>query len=336
VQDPLSARDVAAKACKLNAAAVTIHNQQLGGGFGRRLPGNYDYIDQAVRIAQQVSPKPVKLIWSREEDLRHDFYRQAALGRYTATLAADGKPQSWRANFTGSAGEGAADVPYGIPAVHTKSYDVKTHVRLGAWRSVDHTQHGFFTESFIDELAHAAGKDPFAYRRELLADKPRHKAALELAAEKSGWGEPLPANTARGIALVESFGTIVCEVAEVRIDNKGLPRVQRVVAAVDCGDVVNPDSGAAQVEGGIMFGLAAALYGEISIEKGAVVQRNFNDHPVAHMADTPYIEVHFIASHAKRGGLGEPGVPPIAPAVANAIFAATGKRIRTLPIAPST
>ncbi|HYM34492.1 MAG TPA: molybdopterin cofactor-binding domain-containing protein, partial [Steroidobacteraceae bacterium] len=173
------------------------------------------------------------------------------------------------------------------------------------------------------------------FRRELLADKPRHKAALELAAEKSGWGSPLPAGSARGIALVESFGSIVCEVAEVSVDAKGQPRVRRVVAAVDCGDVVNPDSGAAQIEGGIVFGLSAALFGEISIDKGAVVQSNFNDHPMARMADAPQIEVHFIASHARRGGLGEPGVPPIAPAVTNAIFAATGNRIRTLPIVRS-
>ncbi len=334
-QDPLNARDVAAKASKLDADAVTIHNQQLGGGFGRRLPGNLDYVDQAVRLAKEFSPKPVKLIWSREEDTRHDFYRQASLGRYRAALDQAGQAQAWDANFIGSAGEDAAAVLYAIPNVHIANHDVANHVRLGAWRSVDHTQHGFFTESFIDEVAHAAGKDPYEYRRGLLADKPRHLAALELAAAKADWSSPLPAGRSRGIALVESFGSIVCEVAEIEVDAKGAPKVVRVVAAVDCGGAVNPDSGAAQIEGGIMYGLAAALYGEINIDKGAVVQSNFNNHSVARMNDTPAIEVHFIASSATRGGLGEPGVPPIAPAVANALFAATGKRVRTLPIVRS-
>jgi isoquinoline 1-oxidoreductase beta subunit len=332
VQDPLNAREVAAKAANLDTGAVTIHNQQLGGGFGRRLPGNLDYVDQAVRLAKELSPRPVKLIWSREEDFRHDFYRQASLGRYQAALDDTGVPLAWQANFVGSAGEGAAEVPYAIPNLSITSHESKNHVRLGAWRSVDHTQHGFFTESFIDELAHAADKDPYEYRRSLLADKPRHRAVLELAAAKANWGTALPAGRSRGIALVESFGSIACEVAEVAIDAKGLAKVTRVVAVVDCGAVVNPDSGAAQIEGGILFGLAAALFGQIDIDKGAVVQGNFGEHQVARMADSPVIEVHFIASDAPRGGLGEPGVPPIAPAVANAIFAATGRRIRSLPI----
>jgi isoquinoline 1-oxidoreductase beta subunit len=331
-QDPLDARNTAAKAAGLKGAQVTIHNLQLGGGFGRRLPGNLDYVDQAVRIAKEMSPKPVKLIWSREEDIRHDFYRSAVLGRYRGAIDAEGKPHVWAAHFSGDAGDGAAELPYAIPNQAIARTDVKTHIRLGAWRSVDHTQHGFFTESFIDELAHAAGKDPFEFRRALLSVKPRHKAALELAAEKSGWGSPLPSGHGRGIALVESFGSVVCEVAEVEALANGKYKVHRVVAAVDCGDVVNPDSGASQIEGGIVFGLSAALYGQITIDKGAVVQSNFGNHPMALMADSPRTEVHFIASHAQRGGLGEPGVPPIAPAIANAIFAATGKRIRTLPI----
>ncbi len=330
-QDPLNARNSAAKAAGLNAKQVTIHNLQLGGGFGRRLPGNLDYVDQAVRIAKELSPKPVKLIWSREEDMRHDFYRSAVLGRYQGGIDEQGKPQVWIARFNGDAGENAAELPYAIPHQAIARSDVKTHVRLGAWRSVDHTQHGFFTESFIDELAHEAAQDPFDYRRQLLADKPRHKAVLELAAEKAGWGTPLAAGRGRGIALVESFGSIVCEVAEVEAFADGKFKVHRVVAAVDCGDVVNPDSGASQIEGGIVFGLSAALYGEITIDKGAVVQSNFGDHPMVRMADAPRTEVHFIASHAQRGGLGEPGVPPIAPAVANAYFAATGKRLRSLP-----
>jgi isoquinoline 1-oxidoreductase beta subunit len=335
-QDPLNARNTAANAAGLKGTQVTIHNLPLGGGFGRRLPGNLDYVDQAVRVAKEMSPKPVKLIWSREEDIRHDFYRSAVLGRFQGGIDDAGNVQVWVSRFNGDAGEGAAELPYAIPNQAIARSDVKTHVRLGAWRSVDHSQHGFFTESFIDELAHAAGKDPFEYRRALLNSKPRHKAALELAAEKSGWGTPLPNGRARGIALVESFGSIVCEVAEVEALADNTFRVHRVVAAVDCGDVVNPDSGAAQIEGGIMFGLSAALYGEITIDKGAVVQTNFNNHTMARMADTPQTEVHFIASHAQRGGLGEPGVPPIAAAIANAIFAATGKRVRTLPLNSTT
>lgn len=335
-QDPLNARNTAAQAAGLKGAQVTIHNLPLGGGFGRRLPGNLDYVAQAVQVAKEMSPKPVKLIWSREEDIRHDFYRSAVLGRFQGGIDDTGNVQVWVSRFNGDAGDGAAELPYAIPNQAIASSDVKTHVRLGAWRSVDHTQHGFFTESFIDELAHAAGKDPFEYRRALLNSKPRHKAALELAAEKAGWGTPLPTGRARGIALVESFGSIVCEVAEVEALANSKFRVHRVVAAVDCGDVVNPDSGAAQIEGGIMFGLSAALYGEITIDKGAVVQTNFGDHPIARMSDAPQTEVYFIASHAQRGGLGEPGVPPIAPAIANAIFAATGKRLRTLPLISTT
>jgi isoquinoline 1-oxidoreductase subunit beta len=256
------------------------------------------------------------------------------LGRYKGGLDAQGKPLAWVAHFNGDAGDGAAELCYAIPNQAIACSDVKTHMRLGAWRSVDHSQHGFFSESFIDELAHAAAQDPYEYRRQLLGDKPRHKAALELAAEKAGWGTTLPAGRGRGIALVESFGSIVCEVAEVEALANGKFKVHRVVAAVDCGDVVNPNSGAAQIEGGILFGLSAALYGEITVDKGAVVQGNFDRHPVARMVDAPLTEVHFIASHAQRGGLGEPGVPPIAPAIANAIFAATGKRLRSLPIMP--
>ena len=333
-QDPLHARNVTAEATGVAKDKVTIHNQLLGGGFGRRLPGAHDFLDQAARIAKELSPKPVKLIWSREEDTRHDFYRSAVLGRYRAALDADHKPHAWVAHFTGDAGEGAAELPYAIPHQAIYKYDAKTHVRLGSWRSVDHTQHGFFTESFIDELAHAAGADPYEYRRALLKDSPRELAVLETAAAKAGWGLPLPEGRARGIALVKSFGTIVCEVAEVEIVDKQA-RVRRVVAAVDCGDVVNPNSALAQVEGGIGFGLSAALYGDISIDKGAVVQSNFHDYPMVRMDTAPETEVHFIASHAARGGLGEPGVPPIAPAVTNALFALTGKRIRELPIQKS-
>jgi isoquinoline 1-oxidoreductase beta subunit len=330
-QDPLHARNVAAKAAGVPKENVIVHNHMLGGGFGRRLPGTHDYVEQAVAVAKALSPKPVKLIWSREEDMRHGYYRSAIIGRYQATLDATGKPHVWDAHFTGDAGDKAAEIPYDVPHQFIYRSAYKNHVRLGAWRSVDHTQHGFFTEVFIDELAHAAGQDPFEYRRALLAPQSRHLAVLELAAIKSGWGTPLPPNRGRGIALVESFGSIVCQVAEVEVTGNDIA-VKHVTVAVDCGDVVDPSAGLAQIEGGILFGLSAALYGEITLDKGAVVQSNFHDYPVLRINESPSIDAHFIASHAVRGGLGEPGVPPIAPAVVNAIFAATGKRIRELPI----
>ncbi|MGH8178384.1 MAG: molybdopterin cofactor-binding domain-containing protein [Steroidobacter sp.] len=333
VQDPLGARKVAAAAADLDEEQVIIHNQQLGGGFGRRLPGSHDYVDQAVRIAKELSPAPVKLIWSREEDIQHDYYRPAVLGRYRAALNSEGSPLVWTSRFNGLDGDGlpAVQLPYAITHQAMNSSKDEHHVRKGAWRSVAHSEHGFFTESFIDELAHAASQDPFEYRRTLLAHAPRHRAVLEKAAWMAGWGAPPPTGRARGIALVESFGTIVAETAEVEVID-GRIRVHRVCAAVDCGEVINPDTAAAQIEGGIIFGLSAALFSEITIRDGRVVQTNFNDYPMPKLADAPSIAVEFIRSDAPMGGLGEPGVPPIAPAIANAVFAATGQRIRTLPL----
>jgi isoquinoline 1-oxidoreductase beta subunit len=329
VQDPLAARATAAKASGLKPEQVTVHNQQLGGGFGRRLPGVMDFVDQAVRIAKETSPAPVKLIWSREEDIQHDFYRPLVVGRYKAALADNGAPQAWVSRF--NIKDDAALLPYAIEHQDISSAPARMHVRIGAWRSVAHTQHGFFTESFIDELAHAAGKDPLQYRRELLAHAPRHAAVLDKAAEMSGWSTPAPAGRARGIALVESFGSIVAEVAEVEVV-EGRVKVHRVCAAVDCGDVINPDTATAQVEGGIIFGLSAALFSEVTIAGGRVAQTNFHDMPMPKLADAPSISVEFIRSGAALGGLGEPGVPPIAPAIANAVFALTGKRVRQLPV----
>ncbi len=329
VQDPLAARKVAAEASGLKPEQVTIHNQQLGGGFGRRLPGVMDFVDQAVRIAKETSPAPVKLLWSREEDIQHDFYRPAVVGRFKAALTDAGAPSAWVSKFNGK--DAAAQLPYAIEHQDIRAVEAPTHVRLGAWRSVAHTQHGFFTESFVDELAHAAGKDPLQYRREMLAHAPRHLAVLDKAAEMAGWSTPAAAGRGRGIALVESFGSIVAEVAEVELV-EGRVKVHRVCAAVDCGDVINPDTATAQVEGGIVFGLSAALFNEVTIAEGRVAQSNFNDLPMPKLADTPSISVEFVRSGAALGGLGEPGVPPIAPAIANAVFALTGKRVRSLPV----
>jgi isoquinoline 1-oxidoreductase beta subunit len=331
VQDPLAARKVAAQAADLDATQVTVHNQQLGGGFGRRLPGAHDFVDQAVRIAKVMAPAPVKLVWSREEDIQHDYYRPAVVGRYKGALDANGAPTVWVSKFNSASEGGSATVPYAIEHQDIRSVPDTTHVRLGAWRSVAHSQHGFFTESFIDELAHLAGKDPFEYRRGLLANAPRHRAALEKAAWMAGWGAPPAAGRGRGIAIVESFGSIVAQVAEVEIVD-GRIKVHRVCAAVDCGDVVNPDTAAAQIEGGIVFGLSAAIFNGITINEGRVVESNFHDVPMPKLADTPSIAVEFIRSGAPLGGLGEPGVPPVAPAVANAVFAATGQRLRALPL----
>lgn len=330
VQDPLAARKVAAKAAKLSTEDVTVYNQQLGGGFGRRLPGAHDFVDQAVRIAKEMSPAAVKLIWSREEDIQHDYYRPAVIGRFKGAIDSSGAPTVWISRFSGGKDE-AALIPYAIANQDIRSAEHSSHVRLGAWRSVEHSQHGFFKESFIDELAHAAGKDPYEYRRDLLADQPRHRAVLEKAAWIAGWGSKPAAGRGRGIALVESFGTIVAQVAEVELIEARI-KVHNVWAAVDCGRVINPDTAAAQIEGGIVFGLSAALFSEITIRDGRVAQSNFLDYPLPKLADAPRIAVEFIDSNAELGGLGEPGVPPIAPAIANAVFAVTGRRMRSLPL----
>ena len=333
VQDPLGARKVAAEAANLAPEQVVIHNQALGGGFGRRLPGAHDFVDQAVRIAKEMSPAPVKLIWSREEDIQHDYYRPAVLGRYRAAPDSDGSPLVWTARFNGLDGDGQPAVRFAYAIEHQSMHNApdQHHIRKGAWRSVAHSEHGFFTESFIDELAHAAGQDPYDYRRKLLANAPRHRAVLDKAATLAGWGEPTPAGRGRGVALVESFGSIVAEVAEVEVID-GRIKVHRVCAAVDCGEVINPDTAAAQIEGGVIFGMSAALFDEITIREGRVVQTNFTDYPMPKLADAPSVLVEFMQSDAPMGGLGEPGVPPIAPAIANAVFAATGKRLRSLPL----
>lgn len=333
VQDPLAARKVAAAALEIDTDRVLVHNHHLGGGFGRRLPGNHDFVDQAVRIAKELSPLPVKLIWSREEDMRHDFYRPAVLARFRGALNEQRQPTVWTSEFNGldATSTAAAHCPYSIAHRDVRAHKDSHHVRIGAWRSVAHSEHGFFTESFIDELAHAAKKDPLQFRLDLLHDKPRHRRVLERVAEMSSWHSPLSEGRGRGIAVVESFGTVVAQVAEVSVVDSAI-KVTRVFAAVDCGEVVNPDIATAQIEGGIVFGLSATLFDAITLREGAIEQANFFDYRLPKLADSPRVEVVFVASDAPIGGIGETGVPPIAPAVANAVFAATGKRLRTLPL----
>ena len=328
-QNPLGFAAEVADALDLETENVTVHNQFLGGGFGRRaFP---DYAVQAALIAAEV-PYPVKLIWSREEDTRHDFYRQAAISRFSAGLNEDGEPLAWINQFVDKHDpKEAPHIPYGIANQKIHYATSNTHVPWGYWRSVDHSLHGFFTESFVDELAHSSGKDPWRYRQALLADAPRFRTVLDRAAEESDWDRPLPENFGRGIGLQKSFGTIVAQVVEVEIVN-GNAVARRVVCAVDPGFAVHPDGLVAQMESGIVFGLTAALYGEISIHRGSVAQSNFHDYRMLRMNETPVIETHIINSGEKMGGAGEPGTPAIAPALANAIFDATGYRIRELPI----
>ncbi len=381
-QVPRMARALAAQVAGVNEDAVTVHVTLLGGGFGRRL--DVDFVGQAVRVAMATGGRPVQLVWSREEDIGHDFYRPAGVAVLRAALASDGTPLALSIRSAGdapaprwlertlapqnaalatalvaggdldlpaplqsvlratagalltpdkSASEGLFDQPYAVPHQHVEHVATHSGVPVGFWRSVGHSHNAFFKESFIDELAHAAGADPLAYRLGLLAHLPRHAAVLRLAAEKAGWGQPLAAGRARGVALHESFDGIVAEVVEVSLQGKTV-RVHRVVCAVDCGTVVNPGIVAQQMESGVIFGLTAALYGRIDIENGIVKQRNFPDYALLTLAQSPAIETHIVASERHPGGVGEVAVPPIAPAVANALFALTGQRLRDLPLMP--
>ena len=347
-QNQGDAQRVASDLTGLPREKVRIHTVFSGGGFGRRLEP--DFVSEAVRVSQAVGV-PVKVIWSREDDMRNGFYRPTSYNRFTAGLDASGRLVAWTHRIAGtplrlkfgplekgideSLVDGAVDLPYAIPNLLVDQLTLElAPVPRGPWRSVGVSHNGFVTECFLDEVATAAGRDPVELRRELLRDKPRHLRTLELAAAKAGWGTPPPLaqGRGRGIALAEWGPTVCVEVAEVEVDADGSVRVPRVVCAVDCGPTVNVGQIEAQIQGGVIFGLSAALYGEITLEQGRVVQGNFDTYPVVRMPEAPVVEVHIVPSTDRQGGTGEPGVPAIAPAVCNAIFAATGKRIRRLPI----
>jgi isoquinoline 1-oxidoreductase subunit beta len=312
---------------------VAFNPMVMGGGFGRRFPGVAEVLDQVALLAREV-PYPVKLIWSREEDIRHGTYRPQSSARLSATLGADGKITAWRSDYVQSDNaEAEAGFIYQVPATSRRHFAYQSNQIDGPWRSVNSTQIGFYNESFMDELAHAAGEDPYQFRRKHLPAGSRYLAVLDAVAERSGWGSPLPEGVGRGIAIVESFGTIVAEVVEATIKPDGNPKVLKAWAVVDCGTVVNPLNAEAQISGGLIMGLSAAMGEAITLEKGAVEQSNFSDYALIKLVDAPpQVDVHFINSSAKMGGIGEPGVPPASPALANALFAATGKRIRTLPV----
>jgi isoquinoline 1-oxidoreductase beta subunit len=331
-QAQTEAQRVAAEAADVPQEGVRIHTTLLGGGFGRRL--DPDFIDEAVRLAKVVG-HPVQVLWTRDDDMRHDHYRPASYTRLRAGLDKRGAPLAWLQRIVGPplALDGV-DLPYAIPNIREEHVTVDPGVPTGPWRSVGASQNAFVIESFIDELAHAATSDPLMFRRKLLRKAPRHRAVLDLAAEKAGWTTPPPHGRHRGVAVYHSFGSHVAQVAEVSINVAGAIRVHRVVCAIDCGIAVNPDLIAAQMEGAIAFGLSAALKSEITVERGRVVQANFNDYPILTLQEMPQVEVHIMARQDEPGGVGEPGVPPIAPAVANAVFAATGHRMRRLPLRP--
>jgi isoquinoline 1-oxidoreductase subunit beta len=347
-QNPEAALRLAAEAGGLKPEQVIVHNCFLGGGFGRRAVN--DELRQAVRVSKAVGA-PVKLVWTREQDIRHDRYRPQAAIRFKAGLGADGVPIAWDTRTAvgsiqrslGSstvengierqAVEGLENMPYRVANLQVDCILKNTHVPVMFWRSVGSSQNAFAVESFVDELAAAAGKDPYQFRRALLEGRKDFLNVLDTLAAKGDWGKPVPHGSGRGIAIHESFGTIVGQIAEVGVSRKGEVRVERVVAVVDCGHVVNPRTVAMQIESGVIYGLTAALYGEINIRDGRVVEGNFDDYPMLRMAETPTIETHLaLSGGSKWGGIGEPGTPPVAPAVCNAIFAATAKRIRSLPI----
>jgi len=345
------AQAAAAKTAGLPLDKVVVHNHLIGGGFGRRL--EIDGVIRAVEIAKQVDG-PVKVVWTREEDIQHDMYRPAFFDRISAGLDEKGMPVAWNNRFAGSSiiarwlppgfnngldpdtTEGAIDLTYALPNMHVEYLRVEpAGIPTAFWRSVGPSHNVFVTESFMDELAAAVKQDAVAYRLALLDKTPRAKAVLELAAEKAGWGQPLPQRVGRGVSLQFAFATYMAQVAEVEVSRDGAVRVRRVVCAVDCGTVVNPDTVRAQIQSAVMFGITAALYGQITLKDGRVEQTNFDSYQILRLNEAPAIEVYIVQSFEPPGGMGEAGTSAIAPAVTNAIFAATGKRLRKLPIDPT-
>jgi isoquinoline 1-oxidoreductase beta subunit len=343
-QSPDLAQAAAAKTAGVPIDKVQIHNHLLGGGFGRKV--ETDMVEQAVTLSKAVG-HPVKLVWSREEDIQHDFYRPYYYDTISAGLDASGKPVAWKHRVTGSAvmarflpqffkgldsdAVDGAETPYAWNDMKVDYVQQESHVPTGFWRGVGPTHNIFVVESFMDELAHAAGADPVAYRRTMLSN-PRTKAVLALAAEKGNWGKPLPKGWGRGVSVQHSWDTLMAQVHEVEVTPEGEVKVHRVVIAIDCGQMINPETVRAQAEGGVLFGLTAALQGQITIKDGRVEQSNFNNYTPMRMKDAPKIEVYLIENHEAPGGMGEPPTAGAAPAVFIAIFAATGKRIREIPL----
>lgn len=370
-QFPQLARETAARVSGLAHARIRVNQTFLGGGFGRRIP--QDYVEEAVRVSMAVK-KPVKVLWSREEDMRNDFFRPAAVNYYKAGLGKNGEvtgflarvvtesivaaaapdfistlSPTWLAHGVkrlgagmaarafrsiapdGTATEGTASFAYAFPNHRVEYINQNNGIPIGFWRSVGHSFNAFMTESFVDEMAHAAGVDPLLFRRRLLKGSPRLLGVLELAAAKAGWGTPPAPGVFRGIAVARSFETDVAHVVEVSVQGTEYT-IKRIVSTVDCGLVVNPDIVRSQIESAVIFGLSAARYGQITINNGQVQQSNFHDYQVLRINECPPIEVHIVASEASPTGIGEPGLPPLAPALANALFAATGKRLRKLPL----
>jgi isoquinoline 1-oxidoreductase subunit beta len=353
-QAPTIDQQVVAHVAGVAPDKVRIHTLLAGGSFGRRATPDGDIAGEAAAVAKAIGDgKPVRVMWTREDDIRGGKYRPLYVHRLRAGLDASGAIVAWEQRIVGQsilAGtpfeaamvkdgidptsvEGAANLPYDIPNLTVELHTTKVGVPVLWWRSVGSTHTAYSTETFLDELAHVSGRDPLELRRALLAKHPRHLAALNLAAEKAGWDQALPAGRARGIAVHESFNSVVAQVAEVSRRPDGLPSVERVVCAVDCGTAINPDVVRAQMEGGIGFGLAAALWSEVTLVQGRVQQRNFNDYRPLRIMDMPVVEVHIVQSGEAPTGVGEPGVPPIAPAVANAFFHLSGQRVRRLPFA---
>ena len=333
MQDPLATKMMAVEVSGLDADNVTFHPMIIGGSFGRRLPMYMEIVGQVTKLAMQL-PYPVKLIWSREEEVAQGAYRPQSSAVLTASLTDQKRIAAYRNDYAQpESAESETVFPYSLPAVSRRHFAHVSNQTTGAWRSVNSTQQGFYNESFMDELAHAAGEDPVTFRRNHLKAGSRHLRVLDEVAARSGWGSPLPAGRGRGVAMVESFKTIVAHVVEASVGEDGMPKVHKVTTVVDAGSIVNPDAAMAQIEGGTIMGLSSAIGEAITLEKGAVQQSNLSDYPLMTMAQSPSVQdIHFLNSGAPMGGIGEPGVPPAAPALANALFAATGKRVRNLPI----